>query len=124
MECICGYMATTGDRSRDDAIMQRHLAEVDAAAEGEQPMGRSYPSASSVILVRWRGMLWDKCTLRKLTSCIYCGKSLPPKTAAWRPVTNGMNRMHRLCCYPRDAYKLESQSDEMTSATPKKNESP
>lgn len=77
-------------------------------------MSRSSPSYGSVILVGWRGMLWDKCNLRKTTCCIYCGKSLPPKTSAWRPMTNGINRMHRLCCYPWDADKLESQNQELS----------
>ncbi len=83
-------------------------------------MSRTSPSNCSVILVRWRGMLWDKCILRKTTSCIYCGKPLTPKTAAWRPVTNGMNRMHRLCCYPRDSDKLESQADKDQAQPPAK----
>lgn len=41
--------------------------------------------------------LFTRGKLRKAKSCALCKFPLKPGTLAYMPVTNGYNRMHRLC---------------------------
>lgn len=40
--------------------------------------------------------IWSKCVLRKPMTCRITGETMPKGTVAYRPTTNGLNRMHRM----------------------------
>ena len=41
--------------------------------------------------------LWTNVALRKEKKCARCDGSIPKGTRCFSPITNGYNRMHRLC---------------------------
>ena len=41
--------------------------------------------------------LWAECKMRKAHKCAVCGMAYPVGTKMYRPMTNGYNRMHRIC---------------------------
>lgn len=41
--------------------------------------------------------LWSRCKVRKQHSCQECEQSFPVGSEMYRPITNGYNRMRRLC---------------------------
>lgn len=41
--------------------------------------------------------LFTTVKMRKPKPCALCGVKLKPKQQAYSPITNGYNRMHRLC---------------------------
>lgn len=41
--------------------------------------------------------LWSECRVRKQHKCQECGLLFPAGSMMYRPVTNGYNRMQRLC---------------------------
>ena len=41
--------------------------------------------------------IWSCCKVRKTHRCADCGKSFDVGKTMFRPVTNGINRGHRLC---------------------------
>ncbi len=43
--------------------------------------------------------LWTSAPTRKPTKCCECEQPITPPEHAWRPLTNGLNRMHRICTY-------------------------
>ncbi len=40
--------------------------------------------------------IWSRCKVRKIWDCKASEKRIRPGEGAWRPVTNGQNRMHRI----------------------------
>ena len=40
--------------------------------------------------------MWHTCTVRKRWECNVSGKYINSGEKAWRPITNGYNRMHRI----------------------------
>lgn len=47
--------------------------------------------------VRWRGMPWTRCILRKDATCWACGDALVKGGDAFRPLSNSANRYRRIC---------------------------
>lgn len=41
--------------------------------------------------------IWTLCQLRKSNNCSQCGDTLHKNDNAYRPTTNGSNRMERIC---------------------------
>lgn len=39
---------------------------------------------------------WAWCTIRKPVRCEVTATTIPKGARAWRPITNGRNRMHRI----------------------------
>jgi RNase P subunit RPR2 len=50
-------------------------------------------------------VLWSICTMRKLHHCDKCKVALVVGERAWRPITNGNDRMNRLCVSCVDCLK-------------------
>ena len=42
-------------------------------------------------------LLWGKAQARKLRRCCRCDVEIEPRDTMWRPITNGLTRMDRLC---------------------------
>lgn len=55
--------------------------------------------------------LWPTAKLRKSKSCAVCEKLILPKQTAYSPITNGYNRMARICwpCGQKLRKNFESQ---------------
>ena len=49
-----------------------------------------------VLMSIYGSQMWNKVTLRKNTTCEQIGIPLPKGTRAYRPHTNGYNRMDRI----------------------------
>lgn len=47
-------------------------------------------------LVRHFGLCWSLCKVRKETVCYLTGRRIMAGTLAYRPITNGKMRMHRI----------------------------
>lgn len=47
-------------------------------------------------LVRYLGLLWTICTVRKAATCFRTGADIPAGSRAYRPLTNGKLRMLRM----------------------------
>ena len=47
-------------------------------------------------LVRRFGLVWSLCRVRKDTVCYMSGIGIKAGTMAYRPITNGKMRMHRI----------------------------
>ncbi len=43
--------------------------------------------------------MWHRCKVRKYWDCEVSDRRIHPSDNAWRPVTNGQNRMHRISNY-------------------------
>lgn len=53
-----------------------------------------------LIVLESRGFppkIWTECTVRKEHNCIVCDGKIVIGQRAHRPITNGNNRMHRIC---------------------------
>jgi len=48
-------------------------------------------------LIRVGDLMWTLCCLRKSKRCFLCDSDLAPKMQAYRPITNGYDRMQRIC---------------------------
>ena len=46
---------------------------------------------------RYGLQLWPRAKLRKAKGCSVCRKTIQPKQDAFLPITNGYNRMERIC---------------------------
>lgn len=47
-------------------------------------------------MISANGMLWTLCRLRKTTTCAATGKPMNVGDEAYRPITNGSDRMKRI----------------------------
>jgi len=47
--------------------------------------------------VSFPARIWVECTVRKDHRCAVCDEDIEKGQQAHRPVTNGNNRMHRIC---------------------------
>lgn len=54
-------------------------------------------TADTVLAFRFNALPWTLCRLRKLKKCILCSKQIAPKSHGYRPITNGYDRMNRIC---------------------------
>ena len=45
---------------------------------------------------RYGRQIWSKVKMKKVAKCIVTGKPLGPGSIAYRPITNGSNRMRRI----------------------------
>ena len=52
------------------------------------------------LLVRHFGLCWSLCKVRKETVCYLTGRRIMAGTLAYRPITNGKMRMHRIKANP------------------------
>ncbi len=43
-----------------------------------------------------RGLLWSRCKLRKWAECGVSGEDIEPGSLAYRPISNGNQRMRRV----------------------------
>jgi hypothetical protein len=60
-----------------------------------------------VMLFQFDGMLWTRCKLRKTMPDYWrCGAQIPKGKFAYRPLTNGYDRMKRLENVPTQAIIL------------------
>ena len=41
--------------------------------------------------------MWTECTVRKYHRCVACNGNIKKGRRAYRPITNGNNRMDRIC---------------------------
>jgi len=41
--------------------------------------------------------LWTRGKARKVATCRCCESTIERSEVSWRPLTNGYNRMHRIC---------------------------
>lgn len=48
------------------------------------------------LISRYGRQLWVRSTMRKQSKCPVTGKGIEKKAAAWRPITNGLNRAERI----------------------------
>lgn len=47
-------------------------------------------------LVRHDNMLWSRCVLRTPRKCVITGEKMAKGSVAYRPITNGYDRMNRV----------------------------
>lgn len=88
----CGH---DPDRRFKNELEMQHptrAAELQRAADacGEDPQAIGYGC------VGWRGLVWDRVTLRKPSVCIRTAKPLAAGAPAWRQLSEVKNRNHRV----------------------------
>jgi hypothetical protein len=62
-------------------------------------------------LVRHFGLCWSLCKVRKETVCYLSGRRIMAGTLAYRPITNGKMRMHRIKPNTGDKARREGGKD-------------
>lgn len=80
-------------------------------------------SDGEVTLIPYRNLVWKRCTLRSTSKqCQRCRKKLRKGESAYRPLSNGMHRMDRVCgrCMNRVFLDLLKQAERETPQPPKK----
>ena len=67
-------------------------------------MGKSKKAVERHVkpLVQHSGLFWSLCKVRKETVCYLTGRRIMAGTLAYRPITNGKMRMHRIKPNTRD----------------------
>lgn len=94
-------------RFRNELEMQHptRAAELSAAAAqcGEEPRDIGYG------MIGWRGLVWDRITIRKPTTCARTGRPLPAGSAAYRQLSEVKGREQRVAA---DAWGLPLADDQ------------
>ena len=87
-----------GDRSAQSGLQREESTRV-ARLAPRYPRFRRFDVELIGVEGRYGRQLWVRCVLRTRKVCLNCWTYIEPKQRGYRPITNGQNRMDRLCVH-------------------------